>query len=172
NSGRPMTEAISTMAQGIARPLAFARMVSTTWSAPPESASILPRVAPRAISTPTLATVEPSPARNRRMALSSGAPGRGPGARDPMVSARRAWSLYLVMSRTLTAMPARTAMPSSAWPAAVIGSGAPAASISTLSLVTVDPLIYGGGGTGDRTRSGAEAGATGPTGGGKRVVED
>ena len=112
NSGSPITEAISTIAQGIERPPALARIVSTIWSAPPESASILPRIAPSAISTPTPATVEPSPAVKLVIALSSGAPAKAPSASDPMVSARKAWSLNLVMSRTMTAMPASTAMPS------------------------------------------------------------
>ncbi len=107
-----MTEAISTIAHGMVRPFALARMVSTIWSAPPESASILPRIAPRAISTPTPATVEPSPALKLVMTLSSGAPANAPSASDPMVSDRKACSLNLVMSRTMTAMPARTAMPS------------------------------------------------------------
>lgn len=60
-SGSPTMAAMSTIAQGMLRLLAFARMVSTIWSAPPESARSLPRIAPSAISTPTLAVVEPSP---------------------------------------------------------------------------------------------------------------
>ena len=46
------------------------------------------------------------------MVLSSGAPAKAPSASDPMVSDRNAWSLNLVMSSTMTAMPAKTAMPS------------------------------------------------------------
>ncbi len=112
NSGSPITEAIRTIAHGIDRGLAFARMVSTIWSAPPESASSLPRIAPRAIRTPTPATVEPSPVLKLVMTLSSGAPANAPSASEPMVSARKACILNLVMSRTMTAMPASTAMPS------------------------------------------------------------
>lgn len=41
------------------------------------------------------------------------------------------------MSRTMTAMPARTAIPSWVLPAEVIGSVAAAARVSTLRLVTV-----------------------------------
>ncbi|CAK7282163.1 hypothetical protein SGPA1_20129 [Streptomyces misionensis JCM 4497] len=142
--GRPITEAMSTIAHGIARPPALARIVSTTWSAPPESVSSLPSVAPSAISTPVLATVEPSPVVKLVSTLSSGAPAAAPSASDPMVSARKACSLNLVMSRTITTMPTRAAMPNWACPEEVIGGGASAASISTLSLVTGVPCGYRG----------------------------
>jgi len=36
-------------------------IVSTIWSAPPESASSLPNIAPSAISVPTPAAVSPKP---------------------------------------------------------------------------------------------------------------
>lgn len=90
----------------------MARIVSTIWSAPPESASSLPRIAPSAMSTPTPATVDPSPVVKLTIALSSGAPANAPSASEPMVSARKACTLNLVMSTTMTAMPASTAMPS------------------------------------------------------------
>ncbi len=106
-----MIEAIRTMAQGIARPLAFARIVSTTWSAPPESASSLPRIAPSAMRTPTPATVEPRPAVKLAIVSAGAAPAKEPSASEPMVSARKACILSLVIRRTMTAMPARTAMP-------------------------------------------------------------
>lgn len=72
--GSPTIPAISTIAQGIAFRLALARIVSTIWSAPPESASSRPRTAPSAISTPVPATVVPRPAEKLVMTLSSGAP--------------------------------------------------------------------------------------------------
>ncbi len=112
--GRPMMPAISTIAQGMAFPPAFARIVSTIRSAPPESASSLPRTAPSAIRTPVPATVVPSPVEKLAMALSSGAPATAPSASEPMISDRKACSLKRVMSRTMTAIPARTAMPSCA----------------------------------------------------------
>ncbi|GAA2934679.1 hypothetical protein GCM10020221_33060 [Streptomyces thioluteus] len=135
-SGSPMTPAISTIAQGMARPPAFARIVSTIWSAPPESASSLPSIAPRAMRTPTPATVEPSPVVKEVIALSSGAPAEAPSTNDPMVRARKACSRNRVIRRTMTAMPASTAMPSCAWPADVIGPAGAAASISTLRVLT------------------------------------
>lgn len=110
-SGRPMIEAMRTIAHGMAPRLAFARMVSTIWSAPPESASSLPRMAPSAMSTPTLATVEPRPAVKLAIVSAGAAPAKEPSARDPMVSARNACILSLVIRRTMTAMPASTAMP-------------------------------------------------------------
>ncbi len=127
-----MTPAISTIAQGSARPLDLARIVSTIWSAPPESASSLPRIAPSAMRTPVPATVEPMPLVKPAIALSSGAPATAPSTSEPMVRERKACSLNLVISRTMAAMPASTAMPSCAWPAEVIGAAASAASISTL----------------------------------------
>ena len=47
-----MMNAISAIFQGSV-PLRPRSRVSTTWSAPPESASSLPSMAPSAISTPT-----------------------------------------------------------------------------------------------------------------------
>lgn len=81
--GSPTIPAISTIAQGIAFRLALARIVSTIWSAPPESASSRPRTAPSAISTPVPATVVPRPAEKLVMTLSSGAlpPRRAPANR-------------------------------------------------------------------------------------------
>lgn len=64
------------------------------------------------MSTPTPATVDPSPVVKLTIALSSGAPANAPSASEPMVSARKACTLNLVMSTTMTAMPASTATPS------------------------------------------------------------
>ena len=49
------------------RPEARPTIVSTTWSAPPESASSLANIAPSAISTPTPAAVVPNPVVNDAM---------------------------------------------------------------------------------------------------------
>ena len=64
NIGRPMIAPTSAIAHGSIRPLALPTMVSTIWSAPPESASSLANIAPSAISEPTPAAVEPKPAVN------------------------------------------------------------------------------------------------------------
>jgi hypothetical protein len=56
--------------------------------------------------------VVPRPALKLVSTLSSGAPAIAPSVSDPMVRARKACSLNFVMSRTMTAMPARTARPS------------------------------------------------------------
>lgn len=49
------------IAHGRARREDRLTMVSTTWSAPPESARSFANIAPRAMSRPTLAVVEPKP---------------------------------------------------------------------------------------------------------------
>jgi hypothetical protein len=61
NIGRPMSAPTPAIAQGRARLEARPTMVSTIWSAPPESASSLANIAPRAISAPTPAAVVPNP---------------------------------------------------------------------------------------------------------------
>ena len=61
NIGRPMSAATAAIAQGSVRADAWPTIVSTIWSAPPESASSLPNIAPSAIRTPTLPTVAPKP---------------------------------------------------------------------------------------------------------------
>ena len=57
NIGRPMIAPIAAIDHGSIRGLDRPTIVSTIWSAPPESASSLPNIAPSAISTPTPATV-------------------------------------------------------------------------------------------------------------------
>ena len=61
NIGRPMIAPMRAIAHGSDRGVECPTIVSTIWSAPPESASSLPNIAPRAISMPTLATVSPTP---------------------------------------------------------------------------------------------------------------
>ena len=61
NIGNPMIMPTRAIAHGSIRSLARSTMVFTSWSAPPESASNLPKMAPRAIRVPTDATVLPTP---------------------------------------------------------------------------------------------------------------
>lgn len=61
NIGSPMSAPTSAIAHGSVRVLDRPMIVSTIWSAPPESASSLPNIAPSAISVPTPAAVSPKP---------------------------------------------------------------------------------------------------------------
>ena len=61
NIGRPMTAPMRAIAHGRVAGDALDTSVSTISSAPPESASNLPMIAPRAMRTPTDATVDPTP---------------------------------------------------------------------------------------------------------------
>jgi hypothetical protein len=61
NIGRPMIAPTRAIDHGSARVDERPTRVSTISSAPPESARSLPNMAPRAISVPTLAAVEPNP---------------------------------------------------------------------------------------------------------------
>jgi len=85
-------------------------MVSTIWSAPPESASSLPNIALRAISVPTPAAVEPNPLLKLVIAASSGIPAAAATTSDPIVSARNGCTENRVIRRTITAMPRSAAM--------------------------------------------------------------
>ena len=84
-------------------------MVSTISSAPPESASSLPNMAPRAISVPTPAAVEPKPLVKLSMVSDMATPATAPTVSDPRVSPRNGCSLKRVISTTITAMPSRAA---------------------------------------------------------------
>ncbi len=61
NIGSPMSAPTRAIAHGSMRSLDRPTMVSTISSAPPESASSLPNIAPSAISVPTPAAVSPKP---------------------------------------------------------------------------------------------------------------
>ncbi len=89
-SGSPTRPAISAIAHGSRFARVRARIVSTIWSAPPESASSLPRIAPSAIRVPTPATVAPRPVVKLVIVLASGAPAIEPSTPEPMVRARKA----------------------------------------------------------------------------------
>jgi len=98
------------MAHGSARPDARPTMVSTTWSAPPDSASSLAKIAPSAISTPTLATVVPIPVVNDVMTSLRFSPAIAPTVSPPMIRARNGLSLTTVISTTSTAIPTSVAV--------------------------------------------------------------
>src|ERR1019366_3965474 len=92
NIGRPISAPTNAIAQGSVRALDRLTMVSTIWSAPPESASSRPNIAPRAISVPTLATVDPTPAPKLTSVSLSCTPASPPTAIEPIVSERNGWS--------------------------------------------------------------------------------
>ena len=105
NIGRPMIAPTAAIAHGSARGEALPTMVSTIWSAPPESASSLPNIAPSAISVPTPAAVVPKPVVKLAIATVRSTPATMPTVRAPRVSARNGCSFAKVISATMTAMP-------------------------------------------------------------------
>ena len=122
NIGSPIRAPTRAIAQGSVRALDRSTIVSTISAAPPESASSLPNIAPSAMSTPTEATVAPTPAEKLSTVLDSSAPATAPVRIEPMVRARNGCTLSQVISTTITAMPISAAATS--WPplASVIGS--------------------------------------------------
>ncbi len=105
NSGSPTIIAISVMAQGSRRSPAQPRMVRTTWSAPPESASSLPSMVPSPTRMPTLASVLPKPASNCLMTSAAASRVPRPTTSEPRISAMNGWTLAQVMRTTMTAIP-------------------------------------------------------------------
>ena len=61
NSGKPSSIATRPMVQGTSRVPPASSSAFDTRSAPPELASNSPNIAPKASSTPTLASVPPNP---------------------------------------------------------------------------------------------------------------
>ena len=84
-------------------------MVSTISSAPPESARSLPNIAPSAIRVPTPAAVLPKPLVKLSTASVIGTPATAATASEPTVRPRKGWTLNLVISRMISAMPIRAA---------------------------------------------------------------
>ena len=117
NIGRPMITATSVMDQTTLLPPALASSVSTTRLAPPESASSLPSMAPRAISRPTSFRTPPTPSSKLLMILASSTPEARPTKAEPSTRARKGWSLNLAISTTISAMPrAATTRSWVSWP--------------------------------------------------------
>ena len=88
-SGMPTTKAMSAMAQGSPGPEVLSRIVSTIWSAPPESMRSLPIMAPKAMSVPTPPIVEPRPAVKAVKVSASGIPAARARTAEPRVRARK-----------------------------------------------------------------------------------
>jgi hypothetical protein len=88
NIGRPISAPTSAIAHGNVRALERPTIVSTIWSAPPESASNRPNIAPRAIRVPTLATVAPTPVPKLTSVSSMCMPASAPTAIEPIVRDR------------------------------------------------------------------------------------
>ena len=78
-------------------------------SAPPESASSPPIIAPSAMSSPTLPTVAPTPGLKLAIDVADGHAGDQAEHAEPRISARNGWTFSQVISTTTTAMPSRAA---------------------------------------------------------------
>ena len=79
-------------------------------SAPPESASNFPMIAPSAIRTPTPATVPPTPVEYESSTCFRDIWAILPTISAPMVNDRKACSLNLVMRTMMTVIPTRAAI--------------------------------------------------------------
>ncbi len=105
NIGRPMMIATSAIAHGTIALDAFDSSVSITRSAPPESASSLPSIAPRAISSPTSFRVSPTPSSKLDTTIGSATGAASPTNAEPRTSARNGCILSTTISSTMIAMP-------------------------------------------------------------------
>src|SRR5690242_5489445 len=111
-------------------------MVSTIWSAPPESASSLPNIAPSAISAPTPDAVSPKPLPKLFTVSAIGRPAMAPTSSEPRVRLRNGCTFSQVISTTISAMPASAAGTSR--PLDACGAAA-----STIECIAV--ILLGGG---------------------------
>ncbi|SLI52098.1 Uncharacterised protein [Mycobacteroides abscessus subsp. abscessus] len=109
NKGRPSTAAIDATAHGSRRGLDRVSTASATMFAPPESASSRPSIAPRPMSSPTPAMVEPNPVTNEPSNLSNGTLAAAASVPDPNSSARNGCSRRRVMSRMIAPILSSTA---------------------------------------------------------------
>ena len=110
NSGRPTRAATPAIAHGSALGRTRPTTASTMRSAPPESASNPPIMAPSAISSPTLPTVVPTPVVKLSMVLVTPRPATTPRAAVPKMRARNGCTFSQVISTMTTAMATTAAM--------------------------------------------------------------
>ena len=110
NIGRPMMAPTNAIAHGSALGDAWPTIVSTIWSAPPESASNLANMAPSAIRMPTPAAVVPKPVVNDSRTSLTFTPAKMPTVSPPPISARNGCSFATVMRTTISAIAASAAM--------------------------------------------------------------
>ena len=123
NIGKPMSAPTKAMVHGSAFTLDLLISVSTIRSAPPESASSLPYMAPRPIRMPTPPMVSPKPLANAATDPAPPRPAASPTPMAPIIRARKACSFSQVINSTITAMPPIAAMISCALlPLGTIGS--------------------------------------------------
>jgi hypothetical protein len=115
NSGMPISAATPPMAHGSARGPTRPTMVLTTRSAPPDSVSRPPIIAPSAISNPTLPVVDPSPVVKLVTMSATATRATTPSTAAPRISAKKGCTLSTVISTTTVAIPSSAAMISSAW---------------------------------------------------------
>ncbi len=124
NSGSPMIAAISAIPHGSLLPESRSVIRLTMVSAPPESARILPSIAPRAMRMPTAPAVLPNPLMKLVRAAVGEIQATAASAAEPRIRARNGCIFSQLMSTTMTAMPTRQAMTSWVFPALEIGSAA------------------------------------------------
>ena len=125
NIGNPIRAPTRAIIHGSALTLDRLTRVSTIRSAPPESASNFPYMAPRPIRMPTPPMVSPKPFAKASTDGMAPRPAAMPTPMAPIIRARKACSLSQVISSTITAMPPIAARIS--WvlvPLGTIGSGA------------------------------------------------
>ncbi len=99
-TGRPTTNATKVRTQCTCRTPNRPISRSATTSAPPDSASILPRIVPSPMTTAMNPRVLPTPSWNARTTESSGMPDAAPTNNEMRVRATKALSRAQAMSRT------------------------------------------------------------------------
>ena len=125
NIGKPIRAPTSAIIHGSARTLDRPTRVSTIRSAPPESASNLPYIAPEADENADTAHGVAEPLAKAATESPAPRPAAIPTPMAPIISARNAWSLSQVISTTITAIPPTAARISWVFvPLGTIGSGA------------------------------------------------
>ncbi len=152
NIGRPMIAPTRPITHGRARTLVRETMVSTMRSAPPESASSFPYIAPSAMRMPTLPSVAPNPVMKLVVASPAAMPATRPVTSAPRSRERNGWTRSHVMSTTITATPTMAAVIScgSAAEGWGVGAGAAAAATRSASVIRVIMSILGRDGTSAR----------------------
>ena len=122
NNGSPMMAAMRAMPHGSMLPESRSVIRLTMLSAPPESARILPSIAPRAMRMPTAPAVLPNPLVKLVSAAVGAIHATAASAAEPRISARNGCIFNQLISTTMTVIPTRHARTSWPLPAVLIGS--------------------------------------------------
>ena len=144
NSGRPMIAAMRAIPQGSLLPESRSVIRLTMMSAPPESASSLPSIAPSAMRIPTAPAVLPNPLMKLVNAAVGAIHATAASAAEPRISARNGCIFSQLISTTMTAIPTRQARTSWPFPALLIGS---ANGVAVRTAPAADMRPPGGGGS-------------------------